>query len=190
MNRRIGVLCGMVALAGCQGVEGDAPGERVAWAPPVGTFTAEGPAIAAPLDEAMAAVRARPIWNEAEQAWVHRTGGLFARIDESVHLTESGDPDWSVQIQWAGVGRAGGLSSGPVRTVDAWSDTVRIEREGVSEFREGFDEHFKRIWEFYFCYCEGGFDEAVLGSIQFLFAKPEAEVPGLVDLPPLRRHVA
>ena len=55
---------------------------------------------------------------------------------------------------------------------------------------QGFDEHFKRIWEFYFCYCEGGFDEAVLGSIQFLFAKPEADVPGLVDLPPLRRHVA
>lgn len=66
------------------------------------------------------------------------------------------------------------------RFFDRWD---RIEAQG-------FDEHFKRIWEFYFCYCEGGFDEAVLGSIQFLFAKPEAEVPGLVDLPPLRRHVA
>ncbi len=66
------------------------------------------------------------------------------------------------------------------RFFDRWD---RIEAQG-------FDEHFKRIWEFYFCYCEGGFDEAVLGSIQFLFAKPEAEVSGLVDLPPLRRHVA
>ena len=66
------------------------------------------------------------------------------------------------------------------RFFDRWD---RIEAQG-------FDEHFKRIWEFYFCYCEGGFDEAVLGSIQFLFAKPQADVPGLVDLPPLRRHVA
>lgn len=55
---------------------------------------------------------------------------------------------------------------------------------------QGFDERFKRIWDFYFCYCEGGFDEAVLGSTQLLFAKPEADVPGLVDLPPLRRQVA
>jgi cyclopropane-fatty-acyl-phospholipid synthase len=66
------------------------------------------------------------------------------------------------------------------RFFDRWD---RIEAQG-------FDEHFRRIWEFYFCYCEGGFDEAVLGSIQFLFAKPQADVPGLVDLPPLRRHVA
>lgn len=54
----------------------------------------------------------------------------------------------------------------------------------------GFDEYFKRIWTFYFCYCEGGFDEAVLGSTQLLFAKPAARIPGLADLPPLRRAVA
>jgi cyclopropane-fatty-acyl-phospholipid synthase len=46
----------------------------------------------------------------------------------------------------------------------------------------GFDERFKRLWDFYFCYCEGGFDEAVLGSVQLTFAKPEARPPvPLVD---------
>ncbi len=38
----------------------------------------------------------------------------------------------------------------------------------------GFDERFRRLWEFYFCYCEGGFEEAVLGTVQIVFAKPLA----------------
>ncbi|MDJ0766906.1 MAG: cyclopropane-fatty-acyl-phospholipid synthase family protein, partial [Myxococcota bacterium] len=38
----------------------------------------------------------------------------------------------------------------------------------------GFSEEFRRLWEFYFCYCEGGFEEAVLGDVQMLFAKPHA----------------
>ena len=47
----------------------------------------------------------------------------------------------------------------------------------------GFDARFRRLWEFYFCYCEGGFDEAVLGSLQLLFAKPGAAVPTPAELP-------
>jgi len=46
----------------------------------------------------------------------------------------------------------------------------------------GFDERFRRLWEFYFCYCEGGFDEAVLGNVQLVFAKPLAKGSSLVDL--------
>ena len=38
----------------------------------------------------------------------------------------------------------------------------------------GYDERFKRLWSFYFSYCEAGFDEAVLGDVQHLFAKPNA----------------
>lgn len=76
-----------------------------------------------------------------------------------------------------------------------YAETLRRWRAGFLDRwdrieSQGFDEQFKRIWEFYFCYCEGGFDEAVLGSIQFLFAKPEAEIPSLADLPPLRRQIA
>ena len=48
---------------------------------------------------------------------------------------------------------------------------------------QGFDEPFRRLWDFYFSYCEGGFDEAVLGSIQLLFAKPQARVPAPAELP-------
>jgi cyclopropane-fatty-acyl-phospholipid synthase len=40
-----------------------------------------------------------------------------------------------------------------------------------------------RIWEFYFCYCEGAFRERVIGDVQMLLTKPkcrrESILPGL-----------
>lgn len=36
----------------------------------------------------------------------------------------------------------------------------------------GFDEEFIRMWEFYLAYCEGGFEERVIGTAQLLMAKP------------------
>jgi cyclopropane-fatty-acyl-phospholipid synthase len=37
---------------------------------------------------------------------------------------------------------------------------------------QGFDELFERMWEFYLCYCEGGFRERVIGTVQLTFARP------------------
>ncbi len=36
----------------------------------------------------------------------------------------------------------------------------------------GFDERFIRMWTFYLCYCEGGFRERDIGTVQMLLAKP------------------
>ncbi|MEH6580770.1 MAG: cyclopropane-fatty-acyl-phospholipid synthase family protein [Halioglobus sp.] len=36
----------------------------------------------------------------------------------------------------------------------------------------GFDEEFIRMWEYYLCYCEGGFRERIIGTVQLAFAKP------------------
>ncbi len=36
----------------------------------------------------------------------------------------------------------------------------------------GFDARFIRMWEFYLCYCEGGFRERIIGTAQLTFAKP------------------
>ncbi|MDQ2076798.1 cyclopropane-fatty-acyl-phospholipid synthase family protein [Marinimicrobium sp. ABcell2] len=36
----------------------------------------------------------------------------------------------------------------------------------------GYSESFIRMWEFYLCYCEGGFRERMVNTAQFLFAKP------------------
>ena len=35
----------------------------------------------------------------------------------------------------------------------------------------GFSEEFRRLWEFYFCYCEGGFRERFLGDVQMVFTR-------------------
>ena len=36
----------------------------------------------------------------------------------------------------------------------------------------GYDERFVRMWEYYLCYCEGGFLERSIGAVQMLFARP------------------
>jgi len=42
--------------------------------------------------------------------------------------------------------------------------------------KQGFNEAFIRMWDFYLCYCEGGFRERVISTAQFLFAKPYARI--------------
>jgi cyclopropane-fatty-acyl-phospholipid synthase len=36
----------------------------------------------------------------------------------------------------------------------------------------GYSESFIRLWEYYLCYCEGGFIERQLGTVQMLLTKP------------------
>jgi len=36
----------------------------------------------------------------------------------------------------------------------------------------GLSDTFLRMWQFYLCYCEAGFEERTLGDIQALFHKP------------------
>jgi cyclopropane-fatty-acyl-phospholipid synthase len=36
----------------------------------------------------------------------------------------------------------------------------------------GYSEAFLRMWEFYLCYCEGGFEERALGDVHMLLVKP------------------
>ncbi|MEJ2752662.1 MAG: hypothetical protein P8169_08325, partial [Chloroflexota bacterium] len=48
----------------------------------------------------------------------------------------------------------------------------------------GFPDTFIRMWEYYLCYCEGGFAERYINDVQMLFTKPmcrrEPLVPSLV----------
>ena len=36
----------------------------------------------------------------------------------------------------------------------------------------GYEERFVRMWEYYLCYCEGGFLERSIGTVQMLLARP------------------
>jgi cyclopropane-fatty-acyl-phospholipid synthase len=37
----------------------------------------------------------------------------------------------------------------------------------------GFDDVFIRMWDYYFCYCQGAFEERGIGTSQILLARPE-----------------
>ena len=58
------------------------------------------------------------------------------------------------------------------RTLRLWHENLHRARHKLEQL--GYDEHFYRLWEFYLCYCEGGFIERTIGTAQLLLAKPAA----------------
>ncbi len=56
------------------------------------------------------------------------------------------------------------------RTLRDWRENLTRNAAGIR--RLGHDEEFLRIWEFYLCYCEGGFQERAIHDVHLLFAKP------------------
>jgi cyclopropane-fatty-acyl-phospholipid synthase len=59
-----------------------------------------------------------------------------------------------------------------------YAPTLRMWRENMARNAEqiralGYSEEFLRMWEFYLCYCEGGFEERSIQDVQMLLAKPE-----------------
>lgn len=55
------------------------------------------------------------------------------------------------------------------KTLAAWRQSFLGSREQILGL--GFDELFIRLWEFYFCYCEGGFEERAISTVQASFRK-------------------
>jgi cyclopropane-fatty-acyl-phospholipid synthase len=47
----------------------------------------------------------------------------------------------------------------------------------------GYDERFIRMWEFYLCYCEGGFIERSIGDVHLLLARPGNRRPQYIPAP-------
>ncbi|MGY4533795.1 cyclopropane-fatty-acyl-phospholipid synthase [Pseudomonas sp. TE3786] len=64
------------------------------------------------------------------------------------------------------------------RTLRIWHDNLRNARHTLHE--HGYDDYFFRLWEFYLCYCEGGFIERTIGTAQLLLAKPAAQTAPLL----------
>jgi cyclopropane-fatty-acyl-phospholipid synthase len=57
------------------------------------------------------------------------------------------------------------------RTLQVWRQRFLSRLDDVRAL--GFDDVFIRMWDYYLCYCQGAFEERVIGTSQFLFAKPE-----------------
>lgn len=62
------------------------------------------------------------------------------------------------------------------RTLAHWRQRFMDRLDEVRAM--GFDARFIRMWEFYLCYCEGGFRERIIGTAQLTFAKPGYRDPG------------
>lgn len=56
------------------------------------------------------------------------------------------------------------------QTLAHWREAFLAQLASVRAM--GFSEEFIRMWEYYLCYCEGGFRERVIGTVQLAFAKP------------------
>lgn len=57
------------------------------------------------------------------------------------------------------------------KTLAHWRAGFLSKLESVRAL--GFDEHFIRMWDYYLCYCQGGFEERAIGTSQILLAKPD-----------------
>ncbi|MFP5504867.1 MAG: class I SAM-dependent methyltransferase [Gammaproteobacteria bacterium] len=67
------------------------------------------------------------------------------------------------------------------RTLREWRHNFHARLDQVRSL--GYPESFIRMWEFYLCYCEGGFEERAIGTVQMLLTKPRARPvrePGLL----------
>jgi cyclopropane-fatty-acyl-phospholipid synthase len=56
------------------------------------------------------------------------------------------------------------------RTLGLWRERFLARQAEVRAL--GYPERFVRMWEFYLCYCQGGFEERQLGDVQMLLTKP------------------
>ncbi|MBE0444532.1 SAM-dependent methyltransferase [Psychrobacter sp. FME5] len=67
-------------------------------------------------------------------------------------------------------------------TLRDWRAAFMGQREEIVAL--GYDETFIRLWDFYFCYCEGGFLERTIGVVQLTAVKPDnIDIMHFSDLP-------
>jgi cyclopropane-fatty-acyl-phospholipid synthase len=60
-------------------------------------------------------------------------------------------------------------------TLERWRERFLAAADRLPEL--GYDERFRRLWELYLTYCEGGFRERRIQDVQLLLAKPSNALP-------------
>jgi len=60
------------------------------------------------------------------------------------------------------------------KTLNAWRQRFF---DNVNEITKlGYPDEFVRLWDYYFCYCEGGFIERDIGTVQMLLTKQQCRI--------------
>jgi cyclopropane-fatty-acyl-phospholipid synthase len=55
-------------------------------------------------------------------------------------------------------------------TLRLWKEQLFRNRDQVRE--RGYPDSLLRMWDFYLCYCEGGFFERAISDVHYIFSKP------------------
>lgn len=55
------------------------------------------------------------------------------------------------------------------KTLNAWRQRFNARRHELEPL--GYDDRFARMWNYYFCYCEGGFKQRTISAIQLCASK-------------------
>ena len=60
------------------------------------------------------------------------------------------------------------------RTLREWRIRFKENEDKIEAL--GYDDSFRKAWEYYLCYCEAGFEEGYTGDIHLLLAKPACKM--------------
>ena len=63
-------------------------------------------------------------------------------------------------------------------TLRHWLNNFMAQKQRVLDL--GYDEAFIRLWEYYLCYCEAGFEERYTGDLQIVFNKPQCRANSIL----------
>ncbi|MBS3803225.1 MAG: class I SAM-dependent methyltransferase [Oleiphilaceae bacterium] len=66
------------------------------------------------------------------------------------------------------------------RTLNDWCERFLANHDRIQGL--GYDDRFKRLWHFYFAYCEAGFRERAIGVSQIVLAKPGNKRENILSL--------
>lgn len=133
--------------------------------------------------------RFRPVAHEFR----YGIGMTYLDLDELPNLLRSRLPLYGARFSPGSFCRDDHLGDPATPLAEAVRDLVEAETGWRERFHANLDEirrsrlpeELLRTWEFYFCYCEGGFRERVIGDVQILLTRPECRRASI--LPPLSR---
>jgi cyclopropane-fatty-acyl-phospholipid synthase len=57
------------------------------------------------------------------------------------------------------------------KTLQCWREAFHQKLRQIRAM--GYNDTFLRMWEYYYCYCEGAFIERAIGNVQILLVRPE-----------------
>ena len=64
------------------------------------------------------------------------------------------------------------------RTLKDWRERFFAKLDDIRKL--GYPDEFIRLWEYYFCYCEGGFIERDIGTVQMVLTRPDNRLESVV----------